>query len=62
LLNVENYYSPLLEMFDHAVAERFLKSENRGIVLSHTRISGLVTMMEQWRPVTVEKWLDASTR
>lgn len=62
LLNVENYYSPLLEMFDRAVAEQFLKSQNRGLVLSHTSIAELIAMMEQWRPVSVEKWLDASTR
>ncbi len=62
LLNVEGYYSPLLEMFDRAVQERFLKAENRGIVFSHTEIPQLVRMMNEWRPVAVEKWLDRSTR
>ncbi len=62
LLNVEGYYSSLLGMFDHAVAERFVRKENRGLVLSHSRISELVPMMEVWRPVDVEKWLDPSTR
>jgi uncharacterized protein (TIGR00730 family) len=62
LLNVDEYYSPLLEMFDHAVEEKFLRRENRGIVLSHSDIGELVTRMERWVPVNVEKWLDASTR
>jgi uncharacterized protein (TIGR00730 family) len=31
ILNVFGYYSPLLAMFDHAVEERFLKAENRGL-------------------------------
>ncbi len=62
LLNVSGYYSPLLEMFDHAVAEGFLRTENRRIVLSHGEIAKLVEMMEEWVPVNVEKWLDASTR
>jgi uncharacterized protein (TIGR00730 family) len=62
LLNVNEYYSPLLEMFDHAVAEGFLRVENRGIVLSHSEIAELLPMMEAWVPVNVEKWLDASTR
>jgi uncharacterized protein (TIGR00730 family) len=62
LLNVEGYYSPLLEMFDRAVEERFVKSENRGIVLSHERIPTLIEMMDEWRPARVEKWLDRETR
>jgi uncharacterized protein (TIGR00730 family) len=62
LLNVDQYYSPLLEMFDHAVAEGFVRAENRSIVLSHTEIAELVSMMEQWVPLNVEKWLDARTR
>ncbi len=62
LLNVEGYYSPMLEMFDHAVTEGFVREENRGIVLAHSEIGSLVEMMEQWVPVTVEKWLDARTR
>ncbi len=31
ILNVLGYSSPLLAMFDHAVEERFLKPENRGL-------------------------------
>lgn len=62
LLNVGDYYSPLMEMFDHAVTEGFVRAENRGIVLAHGEIQSLVEMMEQWVPVNVEKWLDASTR
>lgn len=62
LLNIEDYYSPLLEMFDRAVTEGFLKNENRGIVLEDSDIAKLVVMMEQWVPLSVEKWLDASAR
>jgi uncharacterized protein (TIGR00730 family) len=62
LLNVEDYYSPLLQMFDHAVEERFIKADNRQIVLSHTQAPQLVEMMKSWKPVHVEKWLDRSTR
>ena len=34
LLNVDGYYDPLLAMFDRAVAEGFLKRENRELVLA----------------------------
>src|ERR1041384_3548938 len=36
ILNVAGYYDHLLKLFDHAVAERFLKPEHRGIVISDT--------------------------
>jgi uncharacterized protein (TIGR00730 family) len=62
LLNVEDYYSPLLQMFDRAVEERFIKADNRQIVLSHAHVPQLVEMMKSWKPVHVEKWLDRSTR
>ncbi len=52
----------MLEMFDCAVIEKFVRPENRRIVLAHYEIAKLVEMMERWVPVNVEKWLDASTR
>lgn len=62
ILNVQRYYSPLLAMFDHAVQERFLKIENRGLVLARDSVAGLLRALEEWRPVRVEKWLDRETR
>ena len=32
LLNVAGYYEPLLQLFDHAVREGFLRAENRRLV------------------------------
>ena len=34
ILNVMGFYSPRSRMFDHAVEERFLKTENRALVLA----------------------------
>ena len=62
ILNVLGYYSPLLAMFDHAVEERFLKTENRGLVLARDSVVGLLRALEEWRPARVEKWLDRETR
>lgn len=62
ILNVLGYYSPLLAMFDHAVEERFLKPENRALVLARESPADLVQALEKWRPVRVEKWLDRETR
>jgi hypothetical protein len=49
-------------MFDHAVKERFLKPENRGLVLARESAAELLQALENWRPVHVEKWLDRETR
>lgn len=62
ILNVLGYYSPLLAMLDHAVQERFLKPENRGLVLARDSVAGLLGALEEWRPLRVEKWLDRETR
>jgi uncharacterized protein (TIGR00730 family) len=62
VLNVLGYYSPLLAMFDHAVEERFLKTENRGLVLARESAAELLRALEEWRPARVEKWLDRETR
>jgi uncharacterized protein (TIGR00730 family) len=62
ILNVQGYYSPLLAMFDHAVQERFLKPENRALVLARDSVAELLQALEDWRPLRVEKWLDRETR
>jgi uncharacterized protein (TIGR00730 family) len=62
VLNVLGYYSPLLAMFDHAVQERFLKPENRALVLARNSVAELLGALEEWRPGRVEKWLDRETR
>ncbi|HUO16938.1 MAG TPA: TIGR00730 family Rossman fold protein [Verrucomicrobiae bacterium] len=62
LLNVLDYYSPLLAMLDHAVEERFLKPENRALVLTRDTVPALLQALQEWQPVTVEKWLDRETR
>lgn len=62
MLNVCGYYSPLLVMFDHAVQERFLRPENRKLVLASESIPGLLQALEDWRPTRVEKWVDRERR
>jgi len=62
ILNVLGYYSPLLRMFDHAVEERFLKPENRALVLAGDSPAELLQALEEWRPIPAEKWLSRETR
>ena len=62
IVNVLDYYTPLLTMLDHAVEQRFLKPQNRKLVLARNTPAELLRALEEWQPVHVEKWLDRSTR
>lgn len=62
IVNVLGYYTPLLTMLDHAVAQQFLKPQNRALVLARDTPQELLQALEDWRPVHVEKWLDRDTR
>jgi uncharacterized protein (TIGR00730 family) len=57
LLNVAGYYDPLLEMFDRAVAEGFLKPENRKLVLAAPSCQELLEKMQAFEPVRARRWI-----
>jgi uncharacterized protein (TIGR00730 family) len=58
ILNVEGYYDALLAMFDHAVAEGFLKPAYRPMVITSTDPEELVAMMQSYRGPELDKWID----
>jgi uncharacterized protein (TIGR00730 family) len=61
-LNVAGYWNPMVEMFDQAVREQFLKPQNRGIVLVDEDIEVLLAKMTAWRPSGEEKWIGSAER
>lgn len=58
LLNIEGFYDPLLALFDRAVADRFLRCEQRESVLSSQTPSDLLNRLAEYKPVTLDKWID----
>jgi hypothetical protein len=59
LLNVRGYYDGLAGMLDHAVTERFLRPENRAIVLVESEPDTMLDALAAWRPpANVDKWID----
>ncbi len=62
LLNVENYFAPLLELFDHALREEFLREENRRLVLDDTDAARLLEKMAAYVPEPVAKWIGKEER
>jgi len=57
LLNVEGFYDHLLNLFDHAVAEQFVKPDHRRMVLDDTGPEALLTKMLAWSPPVLDKWI-----
>ena len=58
LLNVANYYSPLLAMFDHATSEQFIRLPHRSLVLEAQDPDRLLDKLASYEPITFQKWID----
>lgn len=58
LLNVANYYDPLLALFNHAIEERFVRPEYRRLLIDDTNAAQILDAMETYQPPNVEKWMD----
>lgn len=56
LLNVEGYYDHLIQLFDHAVAEEFVKPRHRSIVLTAVEPDQLLDQFASFKPEKVDKW------
>lgn len=58
VLNIEGYYDKLLQLFDHALAEQFLKPVHRQMVISDSCPESLVRRLLEYESPQVEKWID----
>lgn len=57
LLNVAGFYDPLLQMFDHAVTEQFIKPIHRQMLIADTSPESLVNRLLTYEVPVVDKWL-----
>ena len=57
ILNVEGYYDHLLQMFDHAVAEQFVKPVHREMFIADSKPDALLERLLAYRLPVVDKWL-----
>ena len=62
ILNVAGFFDPLLELFELATRQRFLRSEHRDMVLIEPDPASMIDRLGSWTPVTVDKWLDRGRR
>ncbi len=59
LLNVKNYYAPLLTAIDHAVQEGFVFREHRDVLFCEADPNTLIDKMEQYKHPheAVKRWM-----
>ncbi len=58
LLNIDGYFNGLLNFFDHAVNERFVRKEHRKNVIVSDTPAGLINMLGEYEPVQIGKWIE----
>ena len=57
ILNVSGYFDQLLNFFDHAVAEGYVRKEHRENLIVSDNIEDLLTRMQEYRPLNMGKWI-----
>jgi len=57
ILNLEHYFDRLLDFFSHTAREGFLRHEHRNNLLVESDPVELLRKMEQYQPVSIEKWI-----
>ncbi len=62
LLNVDGYFDRLIDLFDHAVAERFLRPEHRALLQVSADPIELLARLGSTSPAPTHKWLDRDER
>ncbi len=55
ILNIEGYYDCLLGLFDHAVAEKFLRPANRALVIADKNPSEILNLLANYKAPHVKK-------
>jgi uncharacterized protein (TIGR00730 family) len=60
LLNVCGFWNGLVAFVDHSIDERFVRQENRTMMLVSETPAGLLRLLEEYEPPVVEKWIDRS--
>jgi uncharacterized protein (TIGR00730 family) len=61
LLDVADYYRPLLAFFDHAVTEQFVRAEHRSLILADTDAARLLDMLDAWTPPPLTRKVDPAS-
>ena len=61
-LNTAGYYDPLLTFLDRAVAERFIRPDDRASLVVDTDPGGLLDRLDSTILPALDKWIDRNVR
>lgn len=61
VLNVNGYFSPLLQFLDHAVTEQFVRPEYRALLVVDAEPAALIAQMESMEPPPLPRWVQRET-
>lgn len=56
-LDVDGFYTPLMEFLDRSMRERFVRAEHRAIAVIERDPMALLKRFDDWRAPRVEKWI-----
>ncbi len=62
ILDVNGFFTPLLDLLDEAVRQRFIRIEHRQMLIIESTPDLLLGRFDSWRPTVAEKWLDRTDR
>jgi uncharacterized protein (TIGR00730 family) len=57
LLNVAGFYDPLLQFFDHAVTEAFVRPIHRDLIVAETDPGRLLDILARTQVPNLDKWI-----
>jgi len=58
ILNVNGFFDKLLDFFDHAVAEGYVRAEHRNNIIVENDIDRLLLRMNAYKPLSMGKWIE----
>ncbi|AIF67621.1 LOG family protein [Terribacillus saccharophilus] len=56
LLNTNEYYTPMLSLFDHMIEQGFIKADYKELILMEQDPTKLVDTMLKYEPAYIHKW------
>ena len=56
-LDINGYYTPLMQFLDGAVQAKFVREPHRAIAIIEKDPAALLKRFESWKPPRVEKWI-----
>jgi uncharacterized protein (TIGR00730 family) len=57
LLNIADFYTPLLQFLDHTTVEGFIRPKHRELVIMENEVGKILQRMREFKPLTEVKWV-----